>query len=141
MIQTAIFTDGSHGQLLSAPLPTDPDAMAEVLLDSGQRLFLLLDALTPHEESGYNVDLSRVEINEFVENPPPVRYEGNVMIIPILEEVLVVEKRLRLKEEVYIMQVQTECHEPQSGGASPRDTFRGKISSRKCTINLVSADL
>jgi stress response protein YsnF len=33
---------------------------------------------------------------------PRTRTEGNVTILPILEEVVVVEKRLRLKEEVRI---------------------------------------
>lgn len=60
------------------------------------------------------VSTRRVEVNQFVDTPPAVRYEGDTMIVPILEEVLVVEKRLRVKEEVYITQVQTEHHEPQT---------------------------
>ncbi len=60
------------------------------------------------------VSTRRVEVNQFVDTAPAVRYEGDTMIVPILEEVLVVEKRLRVKEEVYITQVQTEHHEPQT---------------------------
>ena len=60
------------------------------------------------------VSTRRVEVNEFVDTPPAVRYEGDTMIVPILEEVLVVEKRLRVKEEVYITTVQTEHHAPQT---------------------------
>ena len=60
------------------------------------------------------VSTRRVEVNQFVDSPPAVRYEGDTMIVPILEEVLVVEKRLRVKEEVYITQVQTEHHAPQT---------------------------
>ncbi len=60
------------------------------------------------------VQTRRVEVNQFVDSPPAVRYEGDAMIIPIWEEVLVVEKRLRLTEEVYITQVQTEHHDPQT---------------------------
>ncbi len=59
------------------------------------------------------VSTRRVEVNQFVDSPPAVRYEGDTMIVSILEEVLVVEKRLRVKEEVYITQVQTEHHAPQ----------------------------
>ena len=33
---------------------------------------------------------------------PPVRREGDVVIVPVMEEVLVVEKRLMLKEELHI---------------------------------------
>ncbi len=60
------------------------------------------------------VSTRRVEVNQFVDTPPAVRYEGDTVIIPIMEEVLVVEKRLRVKEEVYITQVQTEHHAPQT---------------------------
>ena len=60
------------------------------------------------------VSTRRVEVNQFVDTPPAVRYEGSTMIVPIWEEVLVVEKRLRVKEEVHITQVQTEHHEPQT---------------------------
>jgi hypothetical protein len=35
-----------------------------------------------------------------------------MMIIPVLEEVLVVEKRLRVKEEVHITRVRKEVHTP-----------------------------
>jgi stress response protein YsnF len=34
--------------------------------------------------------------------PPQIRTEGNVTILPILEEVLVIEKRLLVKEELRI---------------------------------------
>lgn len=40
--------------------------------------------------------------NRFCRRPAAVRYENEVMIIPVLEEVLVAEKQLRLKEEVYV---------------------------------------
>ena len=60
------------------------------------------------------VSTRRVEVNQFVDAPPAVRYEGDTMIVSILEEVLVVEKRLRVKEEVYITTVQTEHHAPQT---------------------------
>lgn len=38
---------------------------------------------------------------------------GDVMIVPLLEEVLVVEKRLMLKEELHISKRRTEVHNPQ----------------------------
>lgn len=54
-------------------------------------------------------DVERVAVNQFVESAPPIRYEGNTMIIPILEEVVVLEKRLRVVEELRVTarQVQT----------------------------------
>ena len=47
------------------------------------------------------VNVKRVPVDRFVdEAPPSVRHEGDVMIVPVVEEVLV--KRLRLVEEIHI---------------------------------------
>lgn len=39
---------------------------------------------------------------------PNTRYEGETLIVPILEEVLVVERRLRVKEEIHIIKKKRE---------------------------------
>ncbi len=60
---------------------------------------------------GDMVGVTRVPINRTIgegEVAPQVRDEGGVTIIPVLEEVLVVEKRLVLKEEVHIRRT-TSC--------------------------------
>ena len=49
-----------------------------------------------------SVDISRVPIGRQVDDPPAVRVEGDLTIVPVLEEVLVLEKRLFLKEEIHI---------------------------------------
>ena len=59
------------------------------------------------------VVIEHVPINRVVEGPLSVRSEGDTLIIPLLEEVLVVEKRLLLKEEVHITKRQVETHRPQ----------------------------
>ena len=46
-----------------------------------------------------DVDVERVPIGRVVEFVPEVREEGDTLIIPVMEEMLVVEKRLVLKEE------------------------------------------
>lgn len=48
------------------------------------------------------VDVERVMIDQFVDQAPAVRTEGDVTIVPVVEEVLVVEKRLKLREEIHI---------------------------------------
>lgn len=48
------------------------------------------------------VEVTRVPIGRMVDEPPGVRTENGVTIVPIFEEVLVVEKRLLLKEELHI---------------------------------------
>lgn len=166
------FADGTHGMLVAMPVPDDPDGMAEVLLDSGQTLFIPISVLIVDENSyrvaahpsGFGttltrgdetviplvaetlsvgkrevetgrvrfsttvtervetvdeplfkteVEIKRVAVGQFVDAPPAVRYEQDVMIVPIMEEVLVVEKRLRVKEEVYISQKREEYRSPQ----------------------------
>jgi len=49
-----------------------------------------------------NIEIRRVPIDQIVDTPPSVRTEGDVTIVPVLEEQLVVEKRLLLKEEIHI---------------------------------------
>jgi len=60
------------------------------------------------------VTVERVAINQPVDHTPTVRREGDTLVIPILEEVVVVEKRLMLKEEVRVTMQQTNRRQPQS---------------------------
>ncbi len=62
------------------------------------------------EDTGYaraelfqdNVDVTRVPIDRIVDAVPPVREEGDTVIVPVIEEVLVTEKRLLLREEIHL---------------------------------------
>ena len=59
-----------------------------------------------------SVGVTRVPIDKVVETAPEIRTEGDVTVVPVLEEVLVVEKRLVLKEELHIRRrVETETVE------------------------------
>ena len=61
------------------------------------------------------VTMERVAVNTLWDGPAPgVRQEGQTLIVPVLEEVLVVEKRLLLKEELHITKRQTTVHAPQT---------------------------
>lgn len=51
---------------------------------------------------GEKVEIERVRINRPVDGPVSVREEGDTLIIPLLEEVVVTEKRLMLREELHI---------------------------------------
>ncbi|MFL5025190.1 MAG: YsnF/AvaK domain-containing protein [Microvirga sp.] len=56
---------------------------------------------------GETVEVTRIPIDRIVDQAPGIRVEDNVTIIPVLEEVLIVEKRLVLKEEVHIRKLAT----------------------------------
>lgn len=43
---------------------------------------------------------------------PPARREGTTMIFSVVEEVLVTEKRLMLKEEIHVTQTEATIHRP-----------------------------
>jgi len=49
-----------------------------------------------------DVTVERVPVDRVVETAPPVREEDGVTIIPVLEEQMVVQTRLVLKEEIRI---------------------------------------
>ena len=53
------------------------------------------------------VVVERVAVGRVVDAVPPVRQEGDVTIIPVVEEELVVVRRLVLKEEVHLRRVRT----------------------------------
>ncbi len=46
--------------------------------------------------------VERVAVNEQIDTAPTPRQEGDTLVIPVVEEVLVTEKRLMLREEVRI---------------------------------------
>ena len=57
------------------------------------------------------IEIERVPVGRLVGATPEVRQEGDVTILPVIEEVLVLERRLVLKEEVRIRRVRTtEMH-------------------------------
>ena len=76
----------------------------------GQREEVVDEAFTRED-----VSIERVPMNEIVSHasPPQVRYEGDTMVIPVVEEVLVVEKRLVLKEEIRVRRKTEEYRAPQ----------------------------
>jgi uncharacterized protein (TIGR02271 family) len=57
------------------------------------------------------ITVERIAINQYVETAPSVRYEGDTMIVPVLQEVLV--KRLLLVEEVHVIKHRVQTNESQ----------------------------
>jgi stress response protein YsnF len=58
------------------------------------------------------VEVTHVPIDRVVETAPAMRTEGDVTIVPVVEEMVVVEKRLVLREELHLRRrVETETVE------------------------------
>lgn len=60
---------------------------------------LIVSGPVLHDE----LNIERIPLNQYIdEAPPSVRYEGDTMVIPVIEEEVVVQTRLKLVEEVRI---------------------------------------
>jgi len=62
------------------------------------------------------VEVSHVPVDRIValDEAPATRYEGETLVVPILEEVLVVERRVRIKEELRITRTRREAHHAET---------------------------
>lgn len=68
----------------------------------------LVDELLAREQ----VEVERVAIGKPIDIIPSIREDGDTIVVPIVEEVLVVERRLVLKEEVRVRRTRsTERHQ------------------------------
>jgi uncharacterized protein (TIGR02271 family) len=60
-----------------------------------------------------DVEITRVPVQRVVDGPIPVRTEGDTTIISLVEEVLVIKKRLMLVEELHLHTRRRETRQPQ----------------------------
>jgi uncharacterized protein (TIGR02271 family) len=56
------------------------------------------------------VKVERIEIGRYVDQPPVTRQEGDTLIVPVLEEVPIVEKRLLLVAELHVKRRKATIH-------------------------------
>ncbi|HXF64560.1 MAG TPA: YsnF/AvaK domain-containing protein [Caldilineaceae bacterium] len=66
----------------------------------------------PHARE--HVQVERVPVGQILAEPASVRYEGDTLVIPVMEEVVVVEKRLLLREEVRVTKVREESQREET---------------------------
>ena len=69
----------------------------------------VVDELLATEE----IEVERAPLDRWIDAPVPVRQEGDTTIVTLIEEVVVVEKRLRAVEEVRITKRRSVRHAPQ----------------------------
>ena len=98
------------------PLLTEEVAVSKQVVETGRvqvarvthQREQLIDELLARE----TVEIERAPIGQHVEAMPAVREEGDTIVVPIVEEVVVIERRLFLKEEVRIRRLRsTERHQ------------------------------
>ena len=54
--------------------------------------------------------IERVSVDRVIDAPPAIRQEGDTIIVPVVEEIMVVEKRLLLKQEIHVRRQQAVQH-------------------------------
>jgi len=77
------------------------------------------------------VTVERVQVNQPVDHAPTVRRDGDTLIIPILEEVVVVEKRLMLNEELRVTMQRVSRRQPQSVTLRREEAVVERIDARQ----------
>jgi uncharacterized protein (TIGR02271 family) len=112
MVEPAKHEDGNtvvvplHGEKLAVSRRTVETAIVQVSTVTQSNDALVYEPLT-HER----VEIERIPVGRVVETAPSIREEGDITIIPVLEETVVIEKRLVLKEEIHVRRVRvTEQH-------------------------------
>ena len=56
------------------------------------------------------VSVTRVPIDRAIDAPPTVRTEGDIIVVPVVEEVIIVQRQLVLKEEIHLRRESRSKH-------------------------------
>ncbi len=89
-----------HAEELAVSRRTRERGKVQVATTTRQRE-QIVDEKLEHQR----VEVERVPVGRIVEAFPSIREEGDVTIMPVVEEVVVIERKLLLKEEVRIRRV------------------------------------
>jgi len=68
------------------------------------------EALIDEDLARERVEIETVPVGRRIDAVPGIRQQGDITIVPVVEEVLFVERRLMLKEEIHIRRVRTTEH-------------------------------
>jgi uncharacterized protein (TIGR02271 family) len=98
----------------------------------------LVDELLTRDE----VEVDRVAVGQPIESIPSVREEGDTIVVPVVEEVLIVERRLVLKEELRIRRVRSTERHQERVTLRKQEAMVSRIPAESQTgrTNLISKD-
>lgn len=95
-----LLADGDA--IVQEPLPEQAEAAVRTKMDEADEPLYYED-----------VTVERVAVNRLITGPIETRREGDTTIIPVIEEVFTVQKRLMLREEVRVTRKKTVVREPR----------------------------
>jgi stress response protein YsnF len=113
-----LMLPGSDPKELAIPLSTEEAEVTRQSITTGRVTISTvtkardeqIDELLPSEHA----EIERVPIGRLVDAVPSIREEADTIVIPVVEEVLIVERRLFLKEEVRVRRVKTMTRHQQT---------------------------
>ena len=85
----------------------------------------VVDTVLTHER----VEIERIAVGREVQVAPPMRVEGDTTIVSVVEEELVLVRRLILKEEVHFRMVQVREDQRQTVTLRSQDAVVTRIST------------
>lgn len=106
-LSTALYTGATTGtEAMTIPVVAE-QAFANVReVEQGRAVIEKRVEIVPHvatiDIGTDEVEVERVRLDQDVDEPPVVRQEGDTLIVPVVEEVLVVSKRYVVREEVRV---------------------------------------
>lgn len=109
MVETSRLPTEKGGDAVTIPVQQETLHVDTRVIDAGKGVRVhkaivehpcRIDELLTHDE----IMVTHVPMDRIfaLDQSPVARYEGTTLIVPVLEEVAVVEKRLHLKEEIHI---------------------------------------
>ncbi len=110
-------TEIAAGENLVVPIIEEELVVSKRTVDTGgvrirktvQEFAQTVDQPLTHDE----VQVERIAMNQVLNDPAQLRYEGETMIIPVMEERLIVQKQLILTEEIRVTKRQVVNSQPQ----------------------------
>ena len=72
------------------------------------------EELIKQDLESVEVDIERVPVGREIDTAPDVREEGDTLVIPVVEERLVIQKRLFLREEIHVHRRRTVSEHHQT---------------------------
>ncbi len=96
------------------------------------------DHLVDEELTHERVQIERVAIGRVVDAAPPTRQEGDTTVISIVEEIVVVERRLVLKEEVHLTRVRVVDHHRETVSLRTQEAAVERLPIEAAETHLLS---
>ncbi len=130
---TSVPNPDAKPEAIAIPLLGEEASVSRRTVDAGE---VRVATVTRERAQLVDVDLTserfeieHVPINRTVEAVPPVRTKGDLAIMPVVEEIVVVERRLALKEEIHIRRVRDAMRHRESVTLRTQDAVITRVEA------------